>query len=363
MIDTDKISLKKKIALNLYAIKKNTEARIHDLNYLFWECTTRCNLNCLHCGSDCKFDSQTSDMPLKDFLNVLQSLKSHVKPEKTIVCLTGGEPLVRNDLIEAGSKIHSMGFQWGMVTNGFAMTSDKFKSILKAGISSMAISLDGLEDDHNWFRGRKDSFKKALNAIEMAALTKGLYFDVITCVNKRNIRNLNKLKEILINAGVNKWRVASIFPKGRARDNDELKLSGEQLRELLEFIKKTRQDGKIIASYGCEGFLGNYEMTVRDTPFYCRAGIAIGSVLVDGSISACPSLRADYIQGNIYKDDFWDVWSNRFQIMRNREWAKTGVCKSCKVWKYCQGNGLHLRDQKSGELLFCNYRHILSDIQ
>jgi len=93
---------------------------------------------------------------------------------------------------------------------------------------------------------------------------------------------------------------------------------------------------------------------VRDNPFFCHAGIHIGSVLVDGSISACPSLRADFIQGNIYKDDFWTVWNDRYQNMRDRSWTKTGKCATCKSYKYCEGNGLHLRDESTGEVLCCH---------
>ncbi len=102
-------------------------------------------------------------------------------------------------------------------------------------------------------------------------------------------------------------------------------------------------------------------MAVRDTPFFCRAGVNIGSVLVDGSISACPSLRSDYIQGNIYSDDFFSVWDDRFTVMRDRSWARTDDCKDCRWWRYCRGNGLHLRDEKSGKLLFCNYHAMTGD--
>jgi radical SAM enzyme (rSAM/lipoprotein system) len=256
-----------------------------------------------------------------------------------------------------------MGFTWGMVTNGYLLTREKMNELIDSGIRSLAISLDGLEADHNWFRGKNESFKRAIAAIEYAvdSVKKGVIFDVVTCVNKRNFGSLEKIKNILIDIGVEKWRLVSIFPKGRAQDNPELKLNGEELRNTLDFIKTTRDEGKIIASYGCEGFLGGYEMETRDFPFYCRAGIGIGSVLVDGSISACPSLRADYIQGNIYKDDFMDVWNNRFQVMRNRKWLRTGECASCKVWKYCNGNGLHLRKEKTGELLYCNYNALVKN--
>lgn len=361
MIIPDKIPLRKRIALDLYSLKKSLEAKIHTLDYLFWECTTSCNFNCVHCGSDCTQNPENPDMPAHDFLNVLKNIKNHADPSKIVVAITGGEPLMRKDLEEAGRKIHTLGYPWGIVTNGYLLTKKRFENLMNGGMSSLAISLDGFEKEHDWFRGKPGSYKRALEAVKLAGAVseKKLFFDVVTCVNKRNIRTLDKLKDLLIDAGVRKWRVVSVFPKGRARDNQEVKLDGSQLRWVMEFIRDTRREGKIIASYGCEGFLDGYEMEVRDIPFFCRAGIGIGSVLVDGSISACSSLREDYIQGNIYKDDFWDVWNNRFKVMRNRNWAKTGECKTCSMWKYCKGNGLHLRDEKSGELLFCNYRALL----
>ena len=360
MMTADKIPFKKQIALNLYALKKSIETKLHELNYLFWECTTSCNLNCLHCGSDCSSSSSTPDMPLEDFITVLRRIKTRMNPAKIPVAITGGEPLMREDLEKAGEMIHSLGFPWGIVTNGYMMTVKRFENLLKSGMCSIAVSLDGLEEDHDWFRGKKGSWKRAISTVRMAsaASQKGVYFDVVTCVHKRNINDLPKIKKLLIDAGVIHWRLVTVFPKGRAKSNEELKLTGNQLKSLLNFIRNTRKEGTIIPSYGCEGFLGNYEMEVRDIPFFCRAGTGIGSVLVDGSISACPSLRQDFIQGNIYKDDFMDVWNNRFGIMRNRTWAKTGECSQCSVWNFCKGNGLHLRDQKSGELLFCHYREI-----
>ncbi len=362
MMDASRIPLRKKIALGLYSHKKNAEALSHQLRYLFWECTLRCNISCQHCGSDCSSDNSVKDMPLKDFLNVLDSIKTSEDPSKIMVAITGGEPLVRGDLAEAGRQIKKRGFRWGMVTNGYAMTQTIFEELLQAGMSSVAISLDGPKDEHDWLRGKNGSFERAVNTIKYAAgaAKRGLFFDIVTCVNRKNFCKLNEFRDFLLDIGVRYWRLAFIFPKGRAENNQELRLNSEQFRELLEFIRSTRKQGKINVSYGCGGFLGAYEMEVRDTPFYCRAGVGIGSVLADGSISACPSLRADYIQGNIYKDDFLHTWNTRFEIMRNRNWLKTGECKSCRVWKYCKGNGLHLRREKDGEMLWCGYRELMS---
>jgi radical SAM protein with 4Fe4S-binding SPASM domain len=63
-------------------------------------------------------------------------------------------------------------------------------------------------------------------------------------------------------------------------------------------------------------------------------------------------------QGNIYKDSFWDVWENRFEQYRDRGWTRKGQCANCKVWRYCEGNGLHLYDN-NGDLLSCSLHRIV----
>jgi len=357
----NKIDLRKKVGLELFKKYRDNVTKIHELNYLFWECTLRCNLNCLHCGSDCMKNSSVKDMPAKDFFRVLDEIEGKVNANKTIIVLTGGEPLMRNDLEMCGKEFNRRGYPWGIVTNGLMLDRKRLISLLNAGMNSMTISLDGFETEHNQFRGNKKSFVNAVDAIKAAASYSDLVFDVVTCVNKNNITYLDEFKEFLINIGLKRWRIFTVFPIGRAAENPELLLSNEQFRTVFDFIKRTRQENKINLNYGCEGFLGNYETEVRDNFFFCRAGITIGSVLVDGSISACPSLRENFTQGNIYNDNFWDVWENRFQNMRDRSWTKTGKCADCKYYKYCLGNGLHLRNEKTGELLLCHYEKIVNE--
>ena len=349
------MNIKKKIILSLFQQHKRNQSRLHELTYLFWECTLRCNLKCIHCGSDCSKESMSPDMPMGDFLKVLDSITPHVTPHKTMIVLTGGEPLMRKDLEKCGEEIYKRGYPWGMVTNGYGLTPERLNALLNAGLRSVTISLDGLNSEtHDWFRGKSGSWDKAIDAIERVVATKDLMYDIVTCVNKRNIDDLEAIRDLFIHKGVNRWRLFTVFPKGRAKENPLLQLSKQDFIRLMEFIKQTRKDGVINASYGCEGYLGTYELEVRDSPFFCQAGIHIGSVLVDGSISACPSLRADYIQGNIYSDDFMTVWNERYQIMRDRSWTRTGKCATCKSYQYCEGNGLHLRDELSGEVLCCH---------
>lgn len=352
------LSLRRRIALEAWRRIRMQNRKEHRLTQLMWECTLRCNLNCRHCGSDCHTDSCKADMPLKDFLGVLENIKSHTDPHKVFVVITGGEPLMRLDLEKCGRAIYEMGFPWGMVTNGLAMTPKRFRSLLAAGMHTATVSLDGLAEEHNYMRGNTRSFDHAVEAIRLMGAQPGFVFDVVTCVNRRNLKQLDQIKELLVELGVKEWRLFTIFPVGRAADDPMLQLTKEEYRNLLDYIKQNRQSEKrITLSYACEGFLGNYEGDVRNRFYTCNAGVNIASVLVDGSISACTSVRSNYHQGNIYNDDFWDVWCNRFEPYRNREWMRKGACADCDMFRYCEGNGMHLRDD-DGNLLMCNLERI-----
>lgn len=336
----------------------------HRLNYLFWETTLRCNLNCLHCGSDCTKESGVKDMPIDDFVQVLDDIKERNPVKNLTVCITGGEPLLRNDLELAGQQIIKRGFNWGIVTNGLLFSKQRFLSLLKAGLSSISFSLDGLESQHIYLRQNKASFKKVIEAIDIVvAFGKSnphFVFDIITCVHSQNISVLRELRTFLIDKGVTRWRIFSIFPEGRAKDNN-LALTSCEYKMLMDFISETRKfknsEGKSIhLNYSCEGYVGPYELKVRDYFFFCQGGVTVGSVWCNGNVGACLSVRAtEFIQGNIYNEKFMDIWNNRFSHARIRNWAKKGRCAHCKKWNYCLGNGLHLHNDVNNGVSHCNY--------
>ena len=352
------MNIRKRIIFELERLRRKNLQQLHPLQQLFWESTLRCNVHCLHCGSDCSSSEVTPDMPAEDFLNVLdKSVTPHVDPHKVLIIISGGEPLMRTDLAEVGKALKQRGYPWGMVTNGLAMTEKRFKELMASGLRSMAISFDGMKDKHNWMRQHPLAFDGATRAIKLAAATPSLTWDVVTCVNQRTINQLDEMREYLWSIGVRNWRLITIDPMGRAAENPELLLSPEQHRYLLDYIRDRRKEGLHI-SYSCEGFMPDYEGEIRDYLFHCMAGISVASILIDGSISACTSIRGKYYQGNIYKDDFWDVWENCFESYRNREWMrKQEPCNNCKLFRYCEGGGMHLR-REDGSLMLCHHNKL-----
>lgn len=353
---SERISLRKRLALEAFRRIHRNRVKLHELRTLFWECTLRCNVACRHCGSDCRVSASHPDMPMADFLRVVDEITPFVDPHKVLVIFTGGEALVRPDIEACGRELYKREYPWGIVSNGM-LFSGRLNGLLAAGMRSATISLDGFEKEHNWLRGNAASFHQAQRSIKaLAKDAPDVNWDVVTCANRKNFADLPRFKNYLLETGVTQWRIFTVFPVGRAADVPELQLSDTQFVELMDFIRDSRREGFRV-SYGCEGFLGHYEMDVREHFYECSAGVSTASVLADGSISGCPSIRANFHQGNIYRDRFIDVWENGFRPYRDREWARRGACADCKMFRYCEGNGMHLHDD-NGELLVCHYRRI-----
>ena len=352
------MNFRQRVGLELQRQLRKTNEQLHPLRSLFWECTLRCNMHCRHCGSDCRVQPEVKDMPAADFLRAVDSLTPHVNPNETFIIITGGEALLRNDLEEVGLELYRRGYPWGVVTNGYLLDRVRLQSLMESGLHSVTVSLDGPEEQHNWLRRHEGSFARATEAVSLLAAQHEVLWDVVTCVNPRNIDRLAELRDLLAGLGVASWRLFSIFPMGRAAGDPDLQLTDKQLRRLMDFIEaERRSDRTMEVSYACEGFLGDYEQRVRDHFFYCRSGVEVASIRCDGAISGCTSVRSHMDQGSIYTDDLWDVWQNRFQTMRDRSWARKGHCADCKMWRYCEGSGLHLYND-NGDLLNCHYRRL-----
>jgi len=351
-------NIRNKIAQSIFNVYKSNEKYLHELKYLFWECTQRCNLNCLHCGSDCRTDSAVMDIRFDDFLKAIVPLREIYKPSSIFVAITGGEPLMREDLAHCGRELKEHGFNWGIVTNGYGYTPDVHKNLLMAGMASLTLSIDGLKSSHNWLRSNDQSFDRAVFALHLLSTSPCPIYEVITCVNQSNIDELEQLKQFLITKQVTAWRLCTISPIGRAALNNDLMLNPTQLRKLMNFILHSRTDKRIKISFSCEAYLGEYERKVRDGYFFCHAGVQIASILIDGSISACPNINRNFVQGNIYRDSFLDIWNNRFKIMRDRKWSKVGICRECKDFQNCNGGAMHLWNENKDSIMTCIHQKL-----
>lgn len=321
------------------------------LRWLFFELTDRCNLRCRHCGSSCTAEGQS--LTIEDVGNTLKTIRG----DRPVVCLTGGEPMLHPDIFEIGSLIKSMDFYWGMTTNATLIDDAAAEKLRQAGMTTVSVSLDGMEQSHDSLRQRAGAWRLALKGL--GSLQKaGFRPQVTTVVNRENFGELDELYDLLCEIGITSLRPINVEPIGRACESGDLLLDVGQFERLLSFIREKRfdNDNQMEVTYGCSHYLGtDHERMVRDHYFLCGAGILTASVRSNGDICACLDIenRPELVQGNIRKDDFMQVWLGRFEAFRRDRTADSPVCIECPERFVCGGDSAHTWDYDNKKPLLC----------
>ncbi|MBR3887534.1 MAG: radical SAM protein [Clostridia bacterium] len=331
----------------LTLLKKYKEEQYveHRLIDLFWETTLNCNAKCKHCGSSCKYDAYPDELTTDEIKNAFKQIANDMDATKILINVTGGEPLVRKDLFEVMKYAKSLGFEWGMTTNGILLDDENIQKCKEAGMCTISISIDGLKDTHDEFRGVPGSYEKIIENIKkLKAASFVDHIQVTTVFNKSNIDQLESLYPIMKDLKLDSWRLASIDPIGRANEHTDLMLNKEDFTKLFNFIKEKNKLNELKLSYGCPSFLGlDYEKEVRGHYFFCRTGINVASILYNGDLFVCPNVPrvASLIQGNIKTDNFKDVWDNKYKEFRTSTRTSCTECEKCAYWDYCLGGSFH----------------------
>ena len=339
--------------------KFKIELSKHPVLYnLFWETTLRCNAKCKHCGSRAgeNIDIQ-NELTTEQIKKTFKSIADKYDASKILINVTGGEPLVRQDLFEVMKFASDLGYHWGITTNGMLIDDEIIEKMKEAKLATMSISIDGLEKSHDEFRGVKGSYKKVIENIRKLQQNKFLHcFQITTVVNKLNINELEQMYKIMEDLEVDSWRVINVDPIGRANDNSNLALEKNDYEYLFNFIKEKRNKSKFEITYGCAHFVGmKFEKEIRKNMFFCTAGYTTASILYNGDIYVCPNVerRKELIQGNVKQDDFVQIWENKFKWFRDLDKLKCNNCAKCENWKYCRGDSLHTWDFEKNNPKLC----------
>lgn len=257
------------------------------LRNLFLELTLRCNENCVHCGSRCG-EVYSEELSVAQYSNFLRQVKEDMGIERKMLCITGGEPLLRKDFFDIMAEVKKLEFRWGMTSNATLIDDSTAKELKRCGMGTISVSIDGLEETHNSFRRTKNGYKEAMSGIESLLRIGGFKaVQVTTVVTHENIGQLDELYRIFNDIDIDSWRIINIEPMGRALEYPELILTKDDYIMLFEFIRNKRIAGEPV-TYGCSHYLGmEYEREVRDWYYLCTAGLYTASITANGDIIAC----------------------------------------------------------------------------
>ena len=332
-------------SLSLYIDNLYNEPK---LRHLFWEATLQCNLSCRHCGSNCNSSTPENELTGEDMRSFLDSFAKDFSPREVMLCITGGEPLLRQDLFDVMSYAADLGFLWGLTTNGLLLTDENIDKMVQTNCKTVSVSLDGLKDSHNALRG-KDCFDQTVEGIKRLVAAKDFTnVQVTTVLHKRNIHELLEIYSYVESLGVDSWRLTNVEPIGRANQMENDFLTTDDFLALFDFTRSCRQNHtKPEVSFGCSHYATiEYEMDIRDHFFICGAGILVASIMQNGDIYACLDIDRKYglVQGNIKKDSFKEIWQKGFLPFRQRRDRKNQGCATCEDAPFCRGDSSHTWD-------------------
>ena len=324
---------------------------------IVWNITKRCNLKCVHCyahAKDMAFDSELSTLEGKHLLDDLADFGVPV------ILFSGGEPLIRKDLPELAEYAVKKGMRAVISTNGTLITPEKAQILKKIGLSYVGISLDGMEEINDRFRGVKGAFKAALQGIENcknAGIKVGLRFTI----NKSNSAEIPKIFELLEDMEIPRACFYHLVYAGRGTELVKEDLSHEESRNavdlILDLTKKLHDKGLskevlTVDNHADGPYL--YLRLLKENPERARevlellqmnegnsSGIGIGCISWDGEVHADQFWR-HYSFGNVKDRPFSEIWTDTSEplmkkLKEKKKHAK-GRCATCRWLDICAGN-------------------------
>lgn len=340
--------------------------------YAVWEITLRCDLACTHCGSRAG-RARPDELTTEQCFDLIRQMAEMGVKEVTVI---GGEAYLRDDWTDIIAEVRRRGMDCTMTSGGRAITKERARAAKQAGLMSVSISLDGLEESHDQLRGVSGSFKAAIASIQNLREA-GIPVSVNTQINKLSYRHLPQLLELMIENRAHAWQLQMTVPMGRAADDPDIMLQPYDLLEVYPqvaaLLPRAKEGGVRVFPGNNLGYFGPYEHLLRahmprGHGGSCGAGRGTLGIEADGTIKGCPSLQTeDWAGGNILQHSLQDIWerSNRLRYMRDRTvkdlWGFCGTCyyaDECRSGCSWMGHSLF---GKPGNNPYCHHRALEMD--
>lgn len=322
-----------------------------------WNVTRACNLKCVHCYARAVDRTYEKELNHEQGLSLIDDMAAFGAP---VLLFSGGEPLMRPDLVELASYAVSKGMRAVISTNGTLISKDKAKELKEVGLSYVGVSLDGMEEVNDRFRGRKGAFRDAMTGIincQEVGLKVGLRFTI----NRMNTAEVPRIFDLLEEHRIPRVCFYHLVYAGRGSDLVEEDLDHEETRKVVDLIiDRTKDlhdrgmakevltvDNHADGPYVYLRMLGENNPRAEEVLSLLKmnegnsSGRGIGCVSWDGSVHADQFWR-HFSFGNVLERPFSEIWSDLtnplMKKLKEKKRHVKGRCVKCRWLDVCGGN-------------------------
>ena len=322
-----------------------------------WNVGQRCNLKCVHCYSQSKDIEYTNELNTKEAKAMIDGLAEYGAP---VLLFSGGEPLMREDLMELIAYAKDKGLRAVISTNGTMITEEKGKELKEFGLSYVGISLDGLKETNDKFRGIEGAFDEALQGIRNC-LKLGIKVGLRFTINKRNAQDIPGIFDLIEKEGIPRVCFYHLVYSGRGSRLIEEDLTHEETRKVVDFIidktKAAHDRGNPLEVLTVDNHADGpyiYQRLLKENPKHTAevlellkwnegnsSGHGLACVSWDGAVHADQFWR-EHTFGNVRERKFGEIWEDKsndlLMKLKDKKNYVTGRCSKCKWLDICGGN-------------------------
>jgi len=305
-----------------------------------WNLTKRCNLECAHCyiaaGS---WQATTGELETGECIRITDEILE-ISPAPLFI-LSGGEPLLRDDLEVIAEHATSRGATVVVGTNGTRLTRERIRSLKDAGVTGVAVSVDSLDERyHDRFRHGGGALRDTIAAVERLRQEQ-LDFVIQTSLTRGNRREIPALAAWSADLGAVSFNVYFLVPTGRGEAMQGLTPDANEavLRELAVLEQVYR--GRMLVRSKCQPQIMRHvhqtdpESTLLNYSTRCPCGVHYCRITPEGKLTPCPYMPV--VAGDLRQDRFADVWNRSPVFNRLRAEEPGGKCGRCEYRSICGG--------------------------
>ena len=324
-----------------------------------WNITRTCNLKCIHCYTDSEAKDYKGELTTEEGKKLIEDLKEFGIPA---LLFSGGEPLIRPDVFELVDHAKSLGLRCTLSTNGVLITPEVAKRIKESGFVYVGISLDGIGEINDKFRGKEGAFKKAMAGFQNC-VAEGQRVGLRLTLTRHNYENLNEIFDFIEKENIQRACFYHLVYAGRGRSIVNEDLTHEESRQAMDIILERTADFHkrglhkdiLTVDNHVDGIYLYMKLKEKDPKKAAEvlkmlewngggrysSGVSFGNIDFFGNVHA-DQFWQDYSFGNIKERKFGDIWLDQSDpIMKglmNRLDHLKGRCTVCKWLNACGGS-------------------------